>query len=108
VKSAGSMESLIAYLGRCIEVALPLVLVFSLSCLGFAAFAERVYSADAALVWAMALIGATCAVIAMIFVAYLVVVRPDLLKRVKKTTWERVVPVDPGTAAPKTHATRRQ
>jgi hypothetical protein len=102
------MQTLISYLGRRIEVVLPVVLLFSLACLGFGVFAERAQLANLALLWVPAVTGALSALIAMVFVAYLVVARPELLKRVKVVYRERIVPIEPGTAAPETYSSREQ
>jgi hypothetical protein len=105
---AGMTQRIISYLGRRIELVLPVVLSFSVTCLTFGAIAQRIDVANLALMWVPVITGALSALTAIIFVAYLVVVKPELLKRVKIVYWERIIPGEPEPAILRTNASGGQ
>ena len=97
MNNAGRIQRGVAWLAAHVTSALPLTLVFGLACLGGGPWADHL-GASGLLAWLLTVIGAGITLSAISFVAYLVVIRADLMvPRVRVVTRERLVRRSPRT-----------
>lgn len=95
-------------MGRHIEAVLPAVLLFSFVCLVCGELAQRGYPNDNSFAIVPVCVGVIGILSMLILIAYLIVARPDLLRRIKVEYHERLVPIVSETAASEIGDARRK